>query len=415
MEPSIERDVQEISQLPIRFNEANNKNIISKSERLAFSKVDFNLNDYKIFNAFISQINPLASYPSGLDFILTRSELAGLTGIDEKNVHKFAVKTAKKFADIKFEFSSLNAGNSEFEIDIINLVERARYKNGEFFVSFTSIAENELLDLKKYGSFNIEHQKTIQSRFGMVFIDLLCSRWHKKKGPTQTISLTVSEVKFACGIINEKGEHLLKSYIEFAAFRRKVILPAIKDINVAGDFYICPDKGIEYIKNGRSYYKINLQCSRAIKIPQKTKKTLPLKERLVAHNLDQKTIKDLYLMAGALGIFIDKSDEEILNKCLDYAEEKENINYFSSYLYEVVNIGIPFLPAWANPYSAMYKTEQQIVRNFVKAKIAPSAFSIIADAKEKIISEDAFKEITSNGAYSEYFKKRLKKYKQDRK
>ncbi len=413
MEVCVEKEIQEITQLPIRFNEANNKNIISKSERLAFSKVDFNLNDYKIFNAFISQINPLASYPSGIDFLLTRTELAGLTGIDEKNVHKFAVKTAKKFANIKFEFSSLNSGNGESEIDIINLVERARYKNGEFFVSFTSSAENELLDLKKYGSFNIEYQKTIQSRFGMVFIDLLCSRWHKKKGKTQTISLTVSEVKFACGIINEKGEHLLKSYTEFAAFRRKIILPAIKDINEAGDFSI-PDDGIEYVKHGRSYYKINLQCSRVSKSHQKTQKTLPLKERLSAHNVDQKTLQELYLMAGVLSEYIDKGIDEILNKCLDYVEEKENINYFINYLYEVVNLGVPFLPAWANPYSVMYKSEQQIVRSFVKAKIAPRAFEIIEDAKANIITEDVFKEIITNGAYSEYFQRRLKKYKQDR-
>jgi hypothetical protein len=413
MEATVEKDIQEITQLPIRFNEANNKNIISKSERLAFSKVDFNLNDYKIFNAFISQINPLASYPSGLDFLLTRSELAGLTGIDEKNVHKFAVKTAKKFANVKFEFSSINAGNGESEIDIINLVERARYKNGEFFVSFTSIAENELLDLKKYGSFNIEHQKTIQSRFGMVFIDLLCTRWHKKKGKTQTITLTVSEVKFACGIINEKGEHLLKSYTEFSAFRRKVILPAISDINAAGDFSI-PDDGIEYIKNGRSYYQIKIDCSRAIKAPQKTHKTLPVKDRLEAHNIDQSEVEKLYLMAGVLAEYTGKNVDEILNKCLDYVEEKENINYFSNYLYEVVSLGVPFLPAWANPYSTMYKSEQQIVRTFVKAKIAPRAFEIIADARDNLITEDVFKEISLHGAFSDYFQKKLKKYKLDR-
>ncbi len=106
------------------------------------------------------------------------------------------------------------------------------------------------------------------------------------------------------------------------------------------------------------------------------------------------------------------SKEKILEK--EVKEEKENINYFSNYLYEVVSLGVPFLPEWANPYSLMYKSEKQIVRSFVKAKIAPNAFETISFVKDEIITKEVFKDICLNGAYSDYFQKKLKKYKQDR-
>lgn len=404
---------QEFTQLPIRYNESNNKNIVVKSERLAFSKVNFTLNDYKQFNAFISQINPMAEYPSGLDFILTRSDLADLTGIDESNVHKFAVKTAKKFTDMVFEMNSMNDITGEQEIDIINLVERAKYKNGEFFLRFTNSAKKELLDLKRYGSFEIQHQKSISSKFGMVFLDLLCARWHWKKGQSQTITLRISEVKFACGIINEKGEHLSKSYSEFSAFRRKVVEPAIKDLNQAGDITI-EDGGVEYCRQGRSYYSIKLKCKR-IKKAEKTSQELPVKDRLIAHNINDDMISKLDLLADVIASHIDKNKEEVLAECLDYVESKTGINFFEKYLYEIVSLGVPFLPNWANPYSDMYKSDDQIIVNFVKSKIAPNAFEVITDAKEGFITQDTYRDIITNGAFSSYYSPKLRHYKNVRK
>jgi hypothetical protein len=405
-----------VSQLPIKFKGDSDSTLVVKSEHLAFAKNGLGLNDHKIFNAFISQINPKAEYPNGMSFILNRNQLAELTGIADKEVHRIAVPVAERLSKIQFLSRGRNSLTGEDEVEILNLIEKASYKNGELFIRMTETAEYHLVNLSRYGYFDIENQKEMVTKHGMGLLDMVSVKWHWKKGMTQDITLDLTDIKFVCDIIDYKGRVLKKSYDRFHDFKKRVLEPAIKDLNNTDEFTV---NEIKYIKVGRSYSQIVLNCTRTKKFKNsKTDKNLPIKDRLIAHDIGQSNWANIYMMASVIQDAIKgKTDDEIIGDCLDYVEEKNEVQHFDKYFYEVLNLGVPFLPRWANPYGTFYKTEKVDVKNFVKKEIAPNAFAIISGQNDGcgIMSDLEFKELEVQGVYCSYYRPKLISYLRQRK
>ena len=406
---SMHMDNVVIDQLPIRFSDEGGKKLVVKSEKLAFAKVDFRCNDYKIWNAFVSQINPLASYPRGIELLLTRSEISRLTGIDVKNVHKFAVNTANRIANMQYKSSTINSANGESEIEILNPVQYAKYRNGEFYVVLSPMASDEFLALKRYSSFDIDYQHVIQCKYAMAFLDMFCMKWNWSAGKKQDLKFKVAELKHSAQLLNDKGEHIKSTYKGFSEFKRKILIPALNDLNNAGDFKISI-KDIKYIRHERSISELVIPCTRSRRITPKTSEITDYLQRFEMHSISKSDITKFEMFGDILAEHVGETKEKVMNTCLDYVEAKENITNFTNYLYEVLNLGIPFLPSWANPFGPFYAGESAHVKHFVKKEIVPLAFTIAG-----LATREELQQIEVKGAFSDFFKFKMNNFIKDRK
>jgi len=194
------------TQLTLRFNPEATTHIVTKSQRLALAKVDYELTHHKIWNTMISQINPLANYgPMGIQMVLTRDEIATLAKIDKSNVPRLARQCAKRFMSAQFETKQTNSTDGSHEFKMMNLVQYAEYVNGEFLLILTPIASNELTNLSRYGSFDLMYQEKIQSKHAMVLIDILSVAWHSRGRSTQEILLSVEDIRWKLSLAGKKS------------------------------------------------------------------------------------------------------------------------------------------------------------------------------------------------------------------
>ena len=397
-------DFPVLDQLPLRLNGDAERHIVHKSKRLAMAKVDFNLLQHKIWNVFLSQINPLAKYPEGIEISLLRNEIAELANIHPNNVAKVAKICAEKFMGATFETNSVNSRTGENEFRILNLVQAGQYKNGEFLLVLTPLAIKELVQLQQYGSFNIEHQKNIQSKYTILLHDVLAVHWNKKGKKIQKIKLSINDLKIKFQLADSNGICYKKSYDGMREFKRRVLITAITELNEMGDFSINVDN-IEYLSAGRKVTHVILPCSRSVKVGL-TDTTLEATERLKKHGLSEDEIKKIHDLVINSELYCFRDDletEEIISKSITFVEEKQNVNSFFSYIKQAVKSGYAFLPDWANPYSEMYRKETQLVRRYVDQHLTKQYLSIVDLHNEGAITSLVYGKILTEGAYSDYF------------
>lgn len=404
-----------IVELPIRPSVDTSKHIVTKSKRLALAKVDFNTTQHKIWNACLAQINPLASYPEGIEILLLREEIAELAGIKLSNVHREARACADKFMDTKFEVLTENRETREDEFEKLNLVQLTRYKNGEFLLILTPIASKELINLQRYGSFNIAHQKNMKSKYCILLHDVLAIYWNNKGKSRQILTVSVQELKFKFGILDDEGNEILKSYEGMKEFKRRVLLVAVNEMNKHNDFTIDVDN-IKYLKTGRKITHIELPCTRTKNVSS-TSKDLSATERLMAHGLTESEIKEIskaYKKSNLHAFDAELTEEKVINESINFVESKKDVKSFFSYLKSAVIKGYAFLPDWANPFSDMYKKEKPLVKSFVN-QILVDEFVLVEEAyADKLISESVYLDIISKGAYSGRYFNEMSNYIKDR-
>jgi hypothetical protein len=392
------------SQHQLRFNHATSKHIVTKSKKLALAKIDYTTNDHKIWNGLLGLINPLAEYKNGIEIALTRSEVAELTGINISNVSAACDKASDNFMNAKFEVRSNNPKSGEGEFEKLNLVQKASYRDGIFLVILTPLASQELLNLSKYGSFDIEHQKKIKSRYAMVMMDILTVNWNRKGRKWQEITIPVNHLKWQFGLSDEKGEEYKKTYKGIRELRRRVIATAVTELNGAGDF-IVPENEIRYIKkNGNAVTDIVFVVSRYEKV-KTTDSVLDYEMRLKTHGLTASQTEEILILAKKSWFCLEKTDNEItdfIGKSINYVESKSPKNFFS-YFKKAIAKAYAFIPDWASPYSDIYKNAQPLLRQYVDQRLAPDFIYYEAMFNNEISKLDTV-DIRRNGAYSDYFK-----------
>lgn len=388
-------------QIPLRFNDSASSHTVTKSKRLALARVDYELTHHRIWNTMISQINPLADYgPMGIQMILTRDEIALLAKIDPSNVPRLARQCATRFLSAQFE-SKYVGKNGEDEFRMMNLVQYAEYSNGEFLLILTPLASDELTKLSRYGSFDLAYQEKIQSKHSMILIDILSVNWHSKSKGWQSLTMNVDDLRWQFGL-KEK-----KSYQQFNELKRRVIIPAITDINAAGDFFI-DDNRTEFIKSGSTVTHVKLIFTRS-SIVKSTSAKKGWKERLFEHGLTEAQITEIINESNYSSALYRKDNnyEALITDSINYVESVDQVKSFYHYLVSAIKSGYPYIAAWANPFSDMYKSEKPIVRAFVKSELVKDFWNIEILRSGGKISDDEYSDIVEKGAFSYYYRIRL--------
>lgn len=403
-------------QLPLKLNPDASKHLVTKSKRLALAKVDFNMLHHKVWNAFLAQINPLATYPNGIEISLLRHEIAELANVDINNAHKVAKECKERFKGASFDVEWQNQETGEQEFISMGLVKFARYQNGEFLLILNDLATKELSQLTQYGSFDLKYQASISTKYGMILNDVLMVNWNKKGRKLQKIRISVDDLKRQCGLIDADGNPIKKSYAGMREFKRRVLIPGLEDISRAGDFFIDIDK-IDYEKTGRTITHIVLPCTRSETVTT-TLKTQSYQDRLKEHGLTDSEIEELEVLAEGSTYLIMNPFEDMakyINDNISAVESKDQVKSFKPYMKKALNMCLAYLPDWADPFGEMYKSEPPIVKKFVELELARKFLQVGEARKSGKISAEEYADIQRKGAFSDLIYPELQEYVQKRK
>lgn len=153
---------------------------------------------------------------------------------------------------------------------LINLIGKVEYNNGDITIKFEPDLTEYLVDLQKnYTTLNIEMMMSLDTQYGFRIYELLKSKAYAPKGIRDTgkykIVFGVSELKVTIGIVNTQTDAVRralqnknpdfdnivenvaieKSFKSWFDFKRRVLDPAIEEINNKTDLYV------EYVPIGR--------------------------------------------------------------------------------------------------------------------------------------------------------------------
>jgi len=400
---------EEEKQLPLRlFEPENGRFMVVKSHKLIQAQSTLNAREQKLLAAAIAQINPKADYPGELSVSLTSNEVSRLTGIASNHVHTFLNKATDAIMNAKFVFQE--PGNSE-DFEKMTIAPYTKYENKVFTITFSSHAKDELIQLSRYASYELKQIEHLTTKYSIRLFELFADAYNNKRRGRQRAIFAVEDLYFRLGIVDQHGNELAKGYVEkFSKFKSRILLPALKEINAKTDINVAEDE-IGYRRIGRRIGEIEFFIRKrfgdGLTIENST-----LEKALLKMDVPDKKLAQWKAVAQ-LAPCVESEEctvEEYLQRCISYMNDAivsgQDVANKVGFLDYLVRNFIVDSPAWANPYSDMYKgkpIEQAFVKQYFLGQ-----FQFIEEADTLSLNKHGIvgsKYVDQFKAFKENFKK----------
>lgn len=242
---------------------------IKKSHEIVFSQLDLTPIEYDILALMLSRLN----FEKSSDYFTNRDGKIVYTGksveftFNAGELKEWFGIESSKFKNVLYNpclrLTSKNIGlKSKNGFDFISLFKRIKYEDGSL-----TIIPNELL-LPAYFGGSLGYSKVSSVEFRKLKRDtskklyMMLSRF-KDSGSGRIGPIELNDLYGLFGMLNEKGELKKSLYSRFSVFAKRVISPAIKEIESIDSnirFFFSSDKvpryGYGVIKKGRSIEKV---------------------------------------------------------------------------------------------------------------------------------------------------------------
>jgi plasmid replication initiation protein len=356
-------------QLPLRlFEPENGRFMVVKSHKLIQAQSTLNAREQKLLAAAIAQINPKAEYPGELSVSLTSNEVSRLTGISSNHIHTFLAKATDAIMNAKFVFQE--PGSPDFKKMTIAPV--TEYERKVFTMTFSSHAKDELIQLSRYASYELKQIENLTTKYSIRLFELFADAYNDKRRGRQRAIFAVDDLYFRLGIVDQHGNELAKGYVEkFSKFKSRILLPSLAEINKKTDISIeIEDNGFRRIgrRIGEIEFFIRKQFGDGLTIDDNT-----LEKALLRIDVPDKKIAN-WKVLSELAPCVESEEcsvEVYLQRCIDYMNDAissgQDVANKVGFLDYLIKNYIVDSPAWANPYSDMYKgkpVEQDFVKQY---------------------------------------------------
>jgi len=204
-------------------DEMNKKDVVYKPNRtIMITGQDISVLQRKVYNVMLHEAQQeLKKDKSKILFLMSISKLKDKAGIHaSNNVH------LKKSID-KLRFMGVETVYENGDWLVFNLIAQAR-KNGDLLeIQFPEYIRQSLVENTYYTTIDLMIIKQLQGKYAVIIYEM-AMRYHKKEIP----ELTIEEFRKLTGTTN------IKTYNNFGENKRKVIEPAIKEINKKTDIIL---------------------------------------------------------------------------------------------------------------------------------------------------------------------------------
>jgi len=294
----------------VEFNKSKNRNLsVIKSNRLIEARYKLSLNEQRLILLMVSLINP-----NDEDFKNIRikiKDLQEILEINRKNLYEEMRNITKRLLTRVIELSNLKDNN----LLQINWLSSAEYKLGEGILelSFDPKLKPYLLKLKEaFTIYNLQSVIKLRSSYAIRFYELL--KQYEKIGKRK---FKLEDLKNILGI--ERNEYKL-----YADFKRRVILPAYKELKEKTDIYF----ELEEQKKGRKVVELIFYIYRNpdFKEIKKIDKEFISKLKNINNELFELIRNHTTLSDKKLNEIFTKYDEDYIKRIFEYSikQFKEN-------------------------------------------------------------------------------------------
>lgn len=340
---------------------------VAKSNKLIESQYELSANQQKLLSACISQVNPKKNYCEvegekvAFAFDFSREDVMRLIKVESKHLSPFLEEAALKFQGLHAHHAQGTGSDRKFVV--VNLIEKCEYDGERFYVLFTASASKELYDLKKVGytKYLLENILELTSQYAIRFYELI-QRLMNPRLYTQTCSFMLADLYFFLGIIDFKGDPLVRSAAKtFSNFFNDILLVILNQINERTDLHI---ELIEKKRVGRKIGKLVFLVKREKPVIDMNNNG-DLETRLVAAGVDSR------IATGWIETISEAVLESNLKLMKDQMSFGKRVNNTGAYLNFLISNDIANLPDVANPHSFLY-SKDRAAQDFVKLVILPA-------------------------------------------
>src|SRR3990167_379510 len=233
------------------FEQINGRQVVKKHVATIHCSNKLSLLERKISNALLFHAFP--NLKNQLTYEIRLDELKRLIGANTRN-HQALKDALKKLISTVLEWNLLGENVPELDIDGWNastILSSVSVHKGVVKYQYSELIKTLLVDPKIYGKINL----TIQARFRSSYALALYENCSRYRGLPYTKNFDIAIFRKLMGV--EDGKYCI-----FRDFNRRVLNPAISEINTCSDIRVTP----EITRAGRSVKSIKFRLEeRAIK------------------------------------------------------------------------------------------------------------------------------------------------------
>ena len=385
-----DKDDRRTYKAPLTMGESDVEVIrVTKSNTLIRAQNMLTARQQKVLAACISMIDPTGHYPDadvrGIEVQLSLAELSQLTGIERRHITRFIDETAKAFHSQAIR----HPGSKEGEINWINIALQSSYcpDSKHFKLIFHPMLVRHLIELDIYTSYHIKYFKRLGSKYAIRLYELVCMSHNTKRSGPQFRKIPIDDLYFSLG---KKEDDKSVYWRNFSEAERRILKPAVKEINEKTDFEVTYKKykdgvriaGITLVTTIKSQEKSKLSG------PEPTASPLAM---LLRHGIAKTTAERWVSRYPEQQI---RSNVTLLENRLEAGDKIKNVG---AYLNSLLSNNVAALPDVANPFSRLYPAGAEGHRRFVKEIVVPIWWKL-PEGLQKSVQEHGFQnhEVTAD-------------------
>jgi plasmid replication initiation protein len=215
------------------------KYVIQRNEFIYGNTTVFTINDLKIFKLIISKVNSQNVLFDDF-YEISHDELKALD-INQKHLYSHTLTSLKKLANVYITIDSIDKNGKKIikEVGLIQNSFRFAKYSSKFHISFHPDMKEYLLDIQaKYTKYPLEEISGFKLKHSLKFYEYMKS-------------ISFDEVEISLEKLKKRLD-LNNAYEKFAMFNKKVLTPALEEINTMTSLHI----KWEPIKKGKKVIKI---------------------------------------------------------------------------------------------------------------------------------------------------------------
>lgn len=228
-----------------------------KSHALVFSRLSLSPVEHDIFGLLLSRLHKdqwedfmAGKTPVSPSYEFKSKVLCDWFCVEKEDLYNILYKPSERLAGKKIGVTQ--EGDS---FDFIPLFKRVKYKNGTLIIKPNDELITEYLGISQ-GHAQIPHKsfRKIKTEYGKRLYTMLC---RFKSPQTELHTQTIEDLHGFFGLLDKQGNLLKKTYAVNANFIKRIIKPAIKEIDdkESNISFLIDEKtdnyGFSYLKEGR--------------------------------------------------------------------------------------------------------------------------------------------------------------------
>ena len=366
------------------FGEETAKFVVNKSNALIAGQGLLNASQSKLLSlciAMVDPINPKRDNEGHLYAEMTHKEVADRLGKSTKQMKRWIWEASIAFHSNPIILPPGAGGTKKKEL-IVNIAHSCEpeTRDGTFKLQFHKTMEVHIVDLAKngYAQYNFIHIRDLGKKGSPKLYELLVKAYHRKRGGTQFTKIALNDIWFSMGLTDSAGSPIagqLTYTTRFAAFRRRILEPAVAEINQETNFKVV----WKPYKMGRKIVGITFCIATQDHIKRLSGSDSSIEDQMSAVGVPKALITR----------FVERYEEKrIASNVLYFVERRQMglaIKSPGGFMKYLIENDVAGLPSVANPYSSAYANNFDMIQ-FVRAFVVPAWKFLHKELQDEIIA-----------------------------